>query len=83
MDNVSNIIRQIPIGNVSSLSGHSRGVIPFKVQVNFEIPIFEIHIYVDALGKWLNLLEEYFSLHNFSDRENITFSLLKVTPHVK
>jgi hypothetical protein len=31
----------------------------------------------------LNLLEGYFSFHNFSDGENITFSLLKVVPHVK
>jgi hypothetical protein len=31
----------------------------------------------------LNLLEGYFSVHNFSDRENITFSLLKDVPHVK
>jgi hypothetical protein len=38
---------------------------------------------VDALEKWLNLLEGYFSVHNFSDRENITFALLKALPHVK
>jgi hypothetical protein len=31
----------------------------------------------------LNLLEGYFSIHNFSNREKITFSLLKVVPHVK
>jgi hypothetical protein len=31
----------------------------------------------------LNLLEGYFSIHNFSYRENITFALLKVVPHVK
>jgi hypothetical protein len=31
----------------------------------------------------LNLLEGYFFVHNFSNRENITFSLLKVVPHVK
>jgi hypothetical protein len=31
----------------------------------------------------LNLLEGYFSVHNFFDREKITFSLLKVVPHVK
>jgi hypothetical protein len=31
----------------------------------------------------LNLLEEYFSVHNFFDRENITFALLKIVPHVK
>jgi hypothetical protein len=38
---------------------------------------------VDVVDKWLNLLEGYFSVHNFSDRENITFVLLKVVPHVK
>jgi hypothetical protein len=31
----------------------------------------------------LNLLEGYFSVHNFSNREKITFALLKVIPHVK
>jgi hypothetical protein len=31
----------------------------------------------------LNLLEGYFSVNNFFDREKITFALLKVIPHVK
>jgi hypothetical protein len=31
----------------------------------------------------LNLHEGYFSVHNFSDKEKITFLLLKVIPHVK
>jgi hypothetical protein len=38
---------------------------------------------VDVVDKWLNLLEGYFFVHNFFDRENITFALLKVVPHVK
>jgi hypothetical protein len=38
---------------------------------------------VDAVDKWLNLLERYFSVHNFSNREKITFALLKTIPHVK
>jgi hypothetical protein len=38
---------------------------------------------VDALEKWLNLIEGYFSIHNFSDREKITFEILKALPHVK
>ena len=38
---------------------------------------------MDSLEKWLSLLEGYFSIHNFFDRENITFSLLKDLPHVK
>jgi hypothetical protein len=56
---------------------------PFKVQINFNIPIFEGHIDANAVDKWLNLLEGYFSIHNFSNRENITFALLKAVPHVK
>jgi hypothetical protein len=38
---------------------------------------------VEALDKWLNMLEGYFSIHHFSNRENITFALLKALPHVK
>jgi hypothetical protein len=38
---------------------------------------------VDVIEKWLNLIEGYFLVHNFSDGENITFALLKVIPHVK
>ena len=49
------------------------GTYPFKVQVNFDILVFEGQIDVDSLEKWLNLLEGYFFVHNFFDRENITF----------
>jgi hypothetical protein len=38
---------------------------------------------VDAIDKWLNLFEGFFLVHNFLDRENITFSHLKIIPHVK
>ena len=38
---------------------------------------------MNSLEKWLNLLEGYFSIHNFFDREKITFVLLKALPHVK
>jgi hypothetical protein len=41
---------------------------PLKVQINFDIPIFEGHIDADAVEKWLNLLEGYFSVHNFSNK---------------
>ena len=56
---------------------------PFKVQINFDIPIFEGHIDADVVDKWLNLLEGYFSVHNFSNKEKITFALLKAIPYVK
>jgi hypothetical protein len=35
------------------------------------------------LEKWLNLLEGYFFVHKFSNKENITFALLKALPHAK
>jgi hypothetical protein len=53
------------------------------VQVNFDIPLFEGQIDVDTLEKWLNLLEGYFSVQNFSNSEKITFALLKALPHVR
>jgi hypothetical protein len=56
---------------------------PFKVQIKLYIPIFEGQIDVDVVDKWLNMLEGYFFVHNFSNRENITFALLKVIPRVK
>jgi hypothetical protein len=59
------------------------GTTPFKVQINFHIPIFEVQIDEDVVEKWLNLLEGYFFVHNFSNGEKITFALLKVIPHVK
>jgi hypothetical protein len=45
--------------------------------------VFEGQIDADTLKKWLNMLEGNFSIHNFLDRENITFLLLKVIPHIK
>jgi hypothetical protein len=35
------------------------------------------------LEKWLNLLEGYFFVHKLSNKENITFALLKALPHAK
>jgi hypothetical protein len=80
MDNFAHILRWLPTRDASSSSGHAT---PFKVQVNFDIPLFEGLIDADGVDKWLNLLERYFSVHNFFNRENITFALLKVIPHVK
>jgi hypothetical protein len=74
------ILRRIPTGDTSSFSGDSS---PFKVQINFDIPLFKGQIDTDAIDKRLNLLEGYLYFHNFSNREEITFALLKVIPHVK
>jgi hypothetical protein len=56
---------------------------PFKVHLNFDTPLFEGQIDANALEKWLNLLEGYYSVQNFSDNENIFFALLKFLPYVR
>jgi hypothetical protein len=84
MENFSHILQHLAIKvGVSSSRGHFGGTSTFKVQVNFYIRIFEGKIDVNSLEKWLNLLEVYFFVHIFSDKEKITFSLLKDIPHVK
>jgi hypothetical protein len=80
MDNFSKILRLLLVGDTSC---SSRGVASFKVEINFDIPIFEVQIGLDVVDKWLNLLEGYFFVCNISDRETITFALLKAVPHVK
>ena len=83
IDSFSQILQQLPTGGASASSSHSGGATPFKVQVNFDIPIFDGRIYADIVDRWLNLLEGYLSVHDFSDWEKITFSLLKAASHVK
>ena len=71
MENFAHILKRLPIASGrSSSSDHFEGTSPFKVQVNFDIPVFEGQIDAEALEKWLTLLEGYFSVHNFSDKEN-------------
>jgi hypothetical protein len=80
MGKFSQILRRLPKIYASTSNGFTT---PFKLQINFDIPIFEGQIDVDVLEKWLNVLEGYHFVHNFSYRETITFSLLKALPHVK
>ena len=83
MDNFTQILQRLPTGGASASSSHFGGATPFKVQVNFDIPIFDGQIDSDAVDRWLNILEGYLSVHDFFDRERITFSLVKAPPHVK
>jgi hypothetical protein len=73
----------LPTGGASASNNHFGGATTFKVHLNFDIPIFDGQIDADAVDRWLNLLEGYFSVHDLSDREKIIFSLLKAGPHVK
>ena len=69
--------------SASSMSTQFGDANPFKVQVKFDIPLFEGKIDADALDNWLNVLEGYLFVHNFFDREKITFALLKAVSHVQ
>jgi hypothetical protein len=57
MDSFTQILRRLPTGDAYSSSGCTT---PLKVQINFNIPIFEDQIDAYAIDKWLNLLEGYF-----------------------
>ena len=83
MDKFSQIIQQLPTYGASASKNHSGGATPFKVKVNFEIPIFEGQIDEYVVDRCLNLLEEHFSVHDFFDWEKIIFALIKAAPHVK
>jgi hypothetical protein len=68
---------------VPSISCHFKGTTPLKVQVTLEIPLFEGKIDANALEKWLNLLENYYSIKKISSGKKIVFTLLKSLPQVK
>ena len=40
MDNFAQILQWLPTDGASTSNSHSGGTTPFKVQVNFDIPIF-------------------------------------------
>jgi hypothetical protein len=84
MDNFAQILQRLLITMATpSTNNHFGGVTPFKVHFNFDIPLFEGYMDVDALEKWLSSLEGYFSIQKISNSENITFALLKTLPHVR
>jgi hypothetical protein len=85
MDNFFQILQRLPMvaSEASSTSNHFASATPLKVQVNFDIPLFEGQIYADAIEKWLNLVEGYYFVQKISDSEMITFALLKFLPHVR
>jgi hypothetical protein len=62
MDSFTQILWQLPIGNTYSSRG---GIVPFKVQINFDILVFEGYIDADVVEKWLNILKGYFLSINF------------------
>jgi hypothetical protein len=85
MEKFSQILQRLPMVVVeeSLTRNHFISATPFKVQVNFDIPLVEGQIYADAIEKWLNLLEGYYFIQKTIDIEKITFVLLKSLPHIK
>jgi hypothetical protein len=85
MDNFTQIIRRLLMATIeaSSTSNHFGGATPFKVHINFYNPLFEGQIEANALEKWLNMLEGYYSVQKKFDSEKITFMLLKSLPYVR
>ena len=80
MENFAQILRQLPTGDASSSSG---GTAPFKVQINFDIPVFEGKIDKDVVYKWLNLIEGYFFSINFLIEKISLFLSSKLFPMSK
>lgn len=83
MDNFPQILCWLPLGEEYLSSSHFRVATPFKVQVQFDIPIFEGLIEAIVVDTWLNLLEGYFSVHNFSNRNNILFCSSNIPPTLR
>ena len=49
MDNFAQILQRLPTSGASASSSHSGGATPFKVQLNFDIAIFDGQIDADAI----------------------------------
>ena len=56
---------------------------PFKVQVDFDIPLFQGQIVANSLDTWLNVLEGYFSVHYFSTGKKSPLRSLRQSPMSK
>jgi hypothetical protein len=84
MDNFTQIRQQLSMtAKESSTDNHLEGAMPFKVQVNFDIPLFEGQIDADALENWLNLLEGYYSVQKFSTVKRLPSCSLNPFPMSK
>jgi hypothetical protein len=78
--NFSQILQRLPTGSASTSNNHYGGATPFNVQINFDIPIFEGQIDADVIDSWFNLLERYFSVHDFFDQKGLFLHSLKSPP---
>jgi hypothetical protein len=66
MENFSQILRRLSTTtDTSSSSNHFGGITPFKVQVNFDIPVFEGQIDAECFGKVVKYARRLFLCPQF------------------
>nr|CAD1817817.1 unnamed protein product [Ananas comosus var. bracteatus] len=51
---------------------------PFKVEAKIEIPNYDGIVDIEKLDAWIDQLETYFDLYNYSNAEKLTFAKLKL-----
>jgi hypothetical protein len=56
---------------------------PFKVQVNFDIPLFEVMIYVDVVDKWMIFSKGIFRSTIFPIGKRLLFHSLRSSPMLR
>ena len=66
----------------SSMQPHSDKIIPFKVQMNLDIPKLKGNIDVESMDNWVQQLESYYFVNQLSEVENITIASLKMSNSV-
>ena len=66
----------------SSMQPHSNKIIPFKVQMNMDIPNLDKKIDTESVDDWVQQLESYYSVNQLSEAENITIASLKMSTFV-
>ena len=66
----------------SLTQSHSDKIIPFKVQMNRDIPNLEGNINTKSVKNWVQQLEYYYAVNQLSGVENITIAPLKMSTSV-
>ena len=75
---------RVTVNSGESLTrSHSDKIIPFKVQMNLDILNLEANIDAESVENWVQQLEYYYVVNQFSKAEKITIASLKMTTSVR
>ena len=66
----------------SLMRPHSNKIIPFKVQINIDIPNIDGNIDAKFVDNWVQQLELYYFVNQLSKAKNITIASLKMSTSV-